>query len=117
VIAGAIAYLVPLSLVFVTAGSGERLGLAGVYATAVGLGVLLTYAIPGGLSNSDADYLALSLGGVAAGGVLGLTIGLSVTPITAWRHVLVGLFGGGAFPAAAIALLAWAVLAGGFCLG
>jgi hypothetical protein len=35
----------------------------------------------------------------------------------AWRHLLVGMLGGGAFPAAAIGLLAWAVLAEGFCFG
>jgi hypothetical protein len=93
---------------------GERLPLlaTGALALAAGAAIAVT---PGGLSASDADYLARWFGGLGAGAVLGL-LALAVRRRRPITYVVTGILGGGAFLALLVLLLIGALAFTGGCI-
>jgi hypothetical protein len=109
-------YVLPVCGAFVTAPSGTRRWLAGVYLLAIGISVLFGYVVPGGVSSAGANYLTLFFIGLVSGTVVGMLAAAARPAAGIWRYLVLGTWGGGTYLAGAIGLLFFALAATHACL-
>ena len=116
VLAAVVFYIAPIFFAFKTAAPDRRWWLVVIYVLAVGISFAFGNVIPGGPSNSDADYLELFFLGLGFGAAVGL-IGAIRYPEDAWRFLVVGFLGGGTYLVGTVGLLFFWLETSGACFG